>query len=126
VLLLLGAVVCVLSTVSLLWPGTPIDIMWQAKPESRADFATLGGAAIVLLVVLGIVVAFAGFGLLRKWFWSWLLAVVLLAVNGLTDFVRVFTGDVLGGLVGFVVAGGLAAYLLLPRVRGHYRPSRPV
>ncbi len=49
--------------------------------------------------------------------WGWRLAVALIGMNAMADGARALTGELVEGLTGLVIAGGLLWVLLRPRIR---------
>ena len=66
----------------------------------------------------------AAIGWMRRRFWGWALAVIIVANQVLGDFVNAVGGEWLKGLVGAAVAGALLVYLLRPKVRQAFGEMR--
>lgn len=120
ILMGIGTVIAGAAAITLLLPGTPIDGIWAFKAaayQQMLSFRWLAGPGFVLLAAA---LLYAAVGLWRGWWRGWAVAVAILALNGLSDLGRVFTGDVLGGIVGIVIASALVAYLFRPAIRRHF------
>jgi hypothetical protein len=65
-----GAMMCLLTTVLLVFPGTKLDSLWNLNPDAHVGFQSLGSWSIVLLVVVGAGCALAAIGLWRATNWG--------------------------------------------------------
>jgi len=81
----------------------------------------IGKAAGCLVPILGIALAAAGVGWLKRRYWGWILDVVLIGGNLLGDAIRLAQGDWQSEAVGVLLAGALFLYLISARVRGFFR-----
>ncbi len=62
----------------------------------------------------------AAIGWIRRRFWGWALAVIIIASQVLGDLVNAVRGEFLKGSVGVVIAGALLIYLLRSNVRNAF------
>jgi len=74
----------------------------------------------VLFLLLGAALATAGLGWFRRRLWGWRLAVVIIGIQVLGDFVNCVRGDWLRGGTGVIIAGALLLFLLQPRIRAMF------
>jgi len=112
-----GAGASGLSVVTLLWPGSPLDVVWRVNPDGHAALLRAGGWAILLMLAVCVACAATARGLWARRQWGRTLAIAMLAVNLLSDL---FNAAMLGDrrtLVGVPIAVLLIAYLLAPRTR---------
>ena len=58
-----GAMMCGLTIVLLLFPGTALDSAWRLNPSARLAFQLLGKWGIALMVTVGTACAAAAIGL---------------------------------------------------------------
>lgn len=117
VFLVFGAIMATLAALTLLWPGTALDRAWTLNPLAHAQLSTrprLFGSMFVLLTVTLTCAAIGWFRLRR---WGWDLAVTIISIQVAGDFGNLLRGDLLRGITGFLIAGGLLVYLLRPTVR---------
>ena len=63
----------------------------------------------------------AAIGWIRRRFWGWALAVIIIASQVLGDLVNAVRGEFWKGAVGVAIAGALLVYLLRPNVRRAFR-----
>ena len=117
VFLVWGAVMASIAGITLVFPGTFLDPMWALNPAGHAGLLALGRAVGSLFFVLTLALAAAGIGWLRRRYWGWLLAVLLIGGNALGDVIRFACGDFIKGAVGAILAGALLVYITRPKVR---------
>ncbi|MEQ1352800.1 MAG: hypothetical protein ABLT11_02215 [Candidatus Acidiferrum sp.] len=126
IFLFFGATMACLAGVTLTWPGTILDRIWRLNEPAYARLAPLGKTAGILFLLLSAALALAGAGWFKRRRWGWLLAVAIIATQVLGDLVNAFTGDVLRGAIGFIIAGALLIYLLQPKIRLHFETGKDV
>jgi hypothetical protein len=118
-----AATMASLASFLLLKPGTFLDRAWALNPRAHAQFASLGplipwvGFGFFLLAILAACTA-------RLWFQrrliAWRIAVVGIAMQAVGDAVNFLRGEHLPGMVGFLIASLLIAFLLSPRVKSAF------
>jgi hypothetical protein len=118
-----GAAMASIAGVTLIAPGTLLDRMWVLNPRGHAVLITLGKPVGFLFLLLALALAAAGVGWLKRRYWGWLLALLLIGGNALGDLIRLVSGAWLEGAVGVAIAGALVLYLLQSNVRGWFRPT---
>ena len=79
-------------------------------PGSRA----LGPWVGFLFPLLGLTLAAAGIGWLKRRHWGWILAVLLIGGNAVGDLARLVSGAWVEGAVGVLIAGALLIYMTRP------------
>jgi hypothetical protein len=120
IFLFFGAVMASFAATTLLWRGTPLDRAWALNPSAYKQLAPLGSMVGVLFLLLGAALATAGLGWFRRRLWGWRLAVVIIGIQVLGDFVNCVRGDWLRGGTGVIIAGALLLFLLQPRIRAMF------
>jgi hypothetical protein len=122
VLSVLAALIAAAAGTTLLFPGGPLDVIWMIRSDDvHQQMLALGwpvGAGLWLVAAVGVATAVGSFAAMR---WAWWLAVVALAVNGLSDLGRLALGGILEGVLGAVIAGVLLFVLTRPGVRSQFR-----
>ncbi|MBB5343033.1 hypothetical protein [Tunturibacter empetritectus] len=68
--LLAATTIALVTGVTLLFPGTGLDALWQLNERAYSAFTALGTVSGAFLAVLGCVTASAGIGLLRRRRWA--------------------------------------------------------
>jgi uncharacterized membrane protein (DUF2068 family) len=107
-----GAVMCVLTIVLLLHPGTKLDSLWRVNPAAHQAFKSLGAFSIVLMAIVGSTCASAAIGLWSGSVWGSRVAMTILAINLIGDVVNVCFRHDHRSLIGVPIAGAMIAYLI--------------
>jgi hypothetical protein len=76
-----GTVMCALTIVLLLFPGTALDVAWRLNPEAQRSFQSLGTLSILLMAVVGISCGAAAIGLFRGAWWGRVVGLIILFAN---------------------------------------------
>ena len=126
VLSCVSAAIAATAAVTLLVPATPLSTIWSIKPAEYAELLALGPLVGVGFVALAVVAVTAAWGAFLRRRWAWWLIVVALAVNALSDAVRLVRGDVLEGAMGVVIAGAILWWMMRPAVRQAFSARPPV
>ena len=122
-LFVIGTCASFISAVSLTFPGSFLEPIWDLNPHARAGFSRVGSWAIVLMICVCIACLFTVVGLWRRRSWGYWLAVVMLVVNLCGDVVNVITGIEPRAIIGIPIVGMILAYLLRKRTRYHFNNS---
>lgn len=123
IFLLWGAAMATFAGITLIFPGTFLDRAWAINPTGHAGLKALGPWVGFLFPVLGLALALAGIGWLKRRRWGWMLGVLLIAGNAAGDLARLVSGARVEGTVGVLVAGALLIYMSRPGMR-HFFPPR--
>jgi hypothetical protein len=115
--LFFGTLMATLAAFLLAFPGTALDRLWTLNPRAHAELAPFGSTIAIAFLILALLLATAAIGWLRRRYWGWLLAVIIFVIQGLGDFANILLGDFLRGVIGFVVASAILAYLLQSSIR---------
>jgi len=92
----------------------------SANARAYKELAPVGKTIGIPFLLLGITLAIAGVCWLNRRVWGWRFAVAIIATQVLGDFVNALRGDLVRGLVGFLIASALLVYLLNARVRAAF------
>ena len=101
---LFGTVMTALAGASLLTPGGALDWIWLKKPEEHRLLMALGPLAGAGFMALSGLMAATAIGAWKRRRWGWWLAVIIFAVNGLSDLARAASGAYWEGLFGAAIA----------------------
>lgn len=121
VFLFFGALMALLASTTLLWPGTSLDLIWKLNPNAYRQLSPLGRPAGIGFLILAVILAFAGTGWFKQKLWGWQLAVGVMGVQFLGDFANMFMGEVFKGAFGATIAGAIILYLFRPGVHNAFR-----
>ena len=118
-----GTLLSFLAGMSLLVPSAFFAAMWRVNPHGHAGLVRIGVWGVVLLLTASVSCAAAAIGLLRRSRWGHVIAVVLIAINLLSDLANAVMGTEPRAIVGVPIAFALLLYLLSKRVRDFFKPS---
>jgi hypothetical protein len=108
-----GAVICLITMFSLVFPGSFLESIWRLKPEARTQFQEIGnGASIALMAVVGVACGLTAVGLARNAEWGRRLAIGILTVNLVGDSLTAFLRHDPKTLIGLPIGGLMILYLL--------------
>ncbi|HEX4631216.1 MAG TPA: hypothetical protein VH188_09645, partial [Chthoniobacterales bacterium] len=65
-----GALICLLVTLALGFPGGILEPIWRLRPDARIDFEELGTWSIALMAVVGAACGLSALGLARRAEWG--------------------------------------------------------
>jgi hypothetical protein len=123
VFLVFGATMATLAGITLLFPGSFLDPIWRLNPEAGEQLRQLGRGISIAFLGLGAAMVAAAIGWIKRRFWGWALAVIIIASQVLGDLVNALRGEFLKGAVGVVIAAALLAYLIRPVTRGAFEKN---
>jgi len=112
-----GAMMCLLTIVLLVFPGTKLDPLWNLNPDARLAFQSLGSWLVLLMLTVGTGCALAAIGLWYGKLWGVPLAIVILFINIIGDLVNVVIRYDYRSLIGLPIAGVMIFYLARFRTR---------
>ena len=118
-----GAVMAAYACVTLLWPGTILDRLWELNISAHVQLLLMGRAIALLFLVLGAALLATGIGWSRRRAWGWTLGVILLATQVTGDLANAAMGEYMRGGVGVLIAGSLLFYLFRPNVKQVFATS---
>ena len=117
---LFGACMSGLAAVTLAWPGTPLDRVWELNPTGHAELVAAGPLAAMGMAILSPVMVVIAIGLLARRRWAYWAAVVGLVVNATGDAVAAVVRGDARTLIGVPIAGFFVYWLLRPSVRARF------
>ena len=106
-----GAVMCGLTILLLLFPGTALDVAWQLNPHAQRSFQPLGRISLLLMGTVGSSCGAAAIGLFRGRRWGQVIGLIILVVNVLADAANAILCHDYRTLVGLPIGGAMIAYL---------------
>jgi hypothetical protein len=115
-----GAFMAAYASITLLFPGSPLDGLWAINKQAHVQLSTLGRMVGFPFLVVSLALALAALGWFRRRRWGWILGTSIIAVNAFGDLVNLVIGERLKGSVGIVIAGSLLFYLFRPIVRMYF------
>jgi hypothetical protein len=123
-----GAVICLVTTLALGFPGGFLEPIWQLRPDARIEFQKLGNWSVLLMTTVGVACGLASFGLVRDAEWGRRFAIGILTVNLIGDSLNALLRHDLRTLIGLPIGGLMIWYLIrirkIPSGRDAF-PTRP-
>ena len=119
---ILATIIAEVVSLSLMFPGTPIDNLWKLNDRAYVEFGSIGSSVVaIFLFALGIVMAFASWGFRHAKLWAWWTAVSIILLNGVGDLLSiVIRSDLLKGGCGIAVAGALLLMLFHAKTQAFF------
>lgn len=122
-LFVIGAVAASLSCLTLLAPGSPLDIIWRLNPEGHTALLSLGRWSALLMFLVAVACALSVRGLVLRVRWGYWLVLAMLSVNLISDLGFAIVRRDPRTLIGLPIAGAILLFLLTKRVRGAFRAN---
>jgi uncharacterized membrane protein (DUF2068 family) len=115
-----GALMASLAAVGLVFPDGALEPMWRLNRHAQVGLMELRGWGIALMLGVAIACAFAAVGVWRRARWGHRLAVILLAINLLSDVLNAVLLSDLRTLIGVPIGGAIIYYLLRSPIRAQF------
>jgi hypothetical protein len=106
-----GALICLVTTLALAFPGGLLEAIWRLKPDARLEFQRLGSASMALMAVVGAACGLAAVGLAKNAEWGRRLAIGVLTVNLVGDSLNALLRHDAKTLIGLPIGGLMILYL---------------
>jgi hypothetical protein len=107
-----GAVICLVTTLALAFPGGFLEPIWRLKPEARVQFQGIGNWSVALMGVVGTACGLAAVGLAKSAEWGRRLAIGILTVNLIGDTLNAILRHDPITLIGLPIGGLMILYLV--------------
>lgn len=107
-----GAMMCALTVVLLLFPGSAFDLLWRLNPEAQIAFRSLGNWSFLLMLIVGTACLFAAVGLWRGTVWGTRVALTILSLNIIGDLVNTLLRHDYRALIGLPVGAAMIFFLV--------------
>lgn len=118
-----GSVASLFAVITLIFPGSFLDVAWRVNPRAHEAFTRIGPWSVVLMSVVFVACLLTAIGLWRRFEWGYWLALVMLIVNLVGDAINVIAGTDRRAIVGIPIALILLLYLMRRNTREHFRQS---
>ena len=106
-----GALICLVTTFALAFPGGLLEPIWRLKPDARMEFQKIGSWSVALMAVVGTACGLAAVGLAKNADWGRWLAIGVLAVNLVGDSLNALLRHDQRALIGLPIGGLMILYL---------------
>lgn len=126
IIIFVAAIMSLIIGISVLIPGTPMDAIWSMRNPFPAGFlsSTIGIIFGYFLIILGLIILYAVYGLIKGHKLAWWITIIIFAANGIGDMLRIGSGELMAGLFGILIAVGFIYYLTRPNVREFFEKSK--
>src|SRR5262245_48327807 len=115
-----GAVVAGVAAISLAFPGTPLEPMWQLNPRGHQGLVRMHGWAVILLAGVSGMCGITGIGLWRRRRWGYAIAVAGLSIHLVGDIFSVVSGTEPRAIIGIPIVRALLLYLSRAHIRSAF------
>ena len=115
-----AAVIAGVAAVSLAFPGSPLEPMWQLNPRGHDVLSRMHGWAALFLAVVSCACGITGMGLWRARRWGYALAVAGLSIHLVGDILNVVLGIEPRAIIGIPIVAAILVYLSRPRIRSTF------
>lgn len=119
-----GALISFTAGVSLIVPAGLLEPIWRLNPHGHEGLLRIGLWAVALLFSASASCAAAAVGLWRRARWGHIVAIVLIAINLLSDLANAVLGTEPRAIVGVPIALAILFYLMSRRVRNFFAGNR--
>jgi hypothetical protein len=125
IIVVIAAVLALTVGISTIFPGTPLDVIWALKNSFPIGFrsSTLGMVFGYFILVLGLIMIYAGWGLFKGKKWAWWTILLIFAVNAIGDAVSLVFGGGIDGIFGILIMSAFIIYLTRPGVKKFFENS---
>ena len=118
-----GTTASLLAVISLSFPGSFLESIWQVNPPAQEALARIGGWSVLLMSLVFVSCSLTAIGLWRALRWGYWLAIVMLTVNLAGNIINVLTGTERRAIIGVPIVLILLFYLLKNKTREYFRQS---
>ncbi len=120
IFLLFGTVAAGFAGITILFPGSTLDRVWDLNRSAYRELAPLGRSVGIPFLVLSVTLAFASLGWFKRRLWGWRLALTVIAIQFVGDVGNALGGRVIAGGFGAAIAAALLLYLFRPSIRSAF------
>ena len=85
ILFAIGTVASLFVVITLMFPGSFLDVAWRVNPRAYEGFTRIGSWSLVLMSGVFVACLFTAIGLWRRFEWGYWLAMVMLIANLTAD-----------------------------------------
>jgi Predicted membrane protein (DUF2127) len=115
-----GAVISLISAISLLFPKSFLQPMWKLNPHALEAFHHMGFWAIVLMLVVSISCGLAAYGLWNGKLWGYRIAIGVLIINLIGDIYNFGTGIEPRAFIGIPIVALILFFIIKPEIKEYF------
>jgi uncharacterized BrkB/YihY/UPF0761 family membrane protein len=123
IIVFIAAILALIIGISIIIPGTPLDVIWTLKNSFPIGFKStfIGIIFGYFLLALGLIMLYSAYGLTKGRKWAWWITVIIFTVNGIGYAVSVALGSSgSDGITGILIAVVFLFYLTRPSVKNYF------
>lgn len=126
IIVFIAAILALIVGISIFIPDTPLNIIWTLKNSFPIGFKSSITGMIFgfFILLLGLIMVYAGWGLLKGKKWAWWTVLIIFIINGIGETVSLISDNKIDGVSGLVIMILFILYLTRPNVRKFYGISR--
>ena len=109
--------ITVVAAISLLFPNSLLEPIWQLNPRPRIALGAIGIWAPLLFFVVAFACATSAIGLWRGARWGYWIAIAILIINMLGNLINVILGTERKAIIGIPIVVLILSYLSSRKVR---------
>jgi hypothetical protein len=119
IIVFIAAVLAFIVGISIIFPGTPLDMIWTLKNSFPAGFRNTATGMIFgyFLLILSLIMFYAVYDLIKGQKMAWWITVIVFAANGIGDAVSLSLGGGIDAISGIIIASAFLFYLTRPSVK---------
>jgi hypothetical protein len=119
IIVFIAAVIAFIVGITIIFPGTPLDVIWTLKNSFPAGFRNTSTGIFFgyFLLILSLIMLYAAYGLIKGQKMAWWITIIIFAANGIGDAVSLLYGGGINGISGIIIAAIFLFYLTRPGVK---------
>jgi glucan phosphoethanolaminetransferase (alkaline phosphatase superfamily) len=118
--LIIAAAIAAMASFTMFVTGTVLDSIWTTKEHTYHQLLQHKLPVGLGFAALAVILALAATGWTRHKRWGWLLGVLILAVNLLSDTVSLIASRQPADLLGVAIGAAILTWLLTPTARSYF------
>ena len=123
IIVFIAALLALIVGVTIFVSGTPLDMIWSIKNSFPTGFRSSVTGIIFgyFIVILGLLLITAVWGLLKGMKWAWWVVLVIFLINGIGDVVSIIFEGELNGVSGILIISAFIIYMTRPNVKRYFK-----
>ena len=123
IIALIAAIIALIVGISIIFPGTPLDVIWTLKNSFPPGFrnTSLGITFGYFLLIGVLILLYAAYGLIKGKKIAWWITILIFTANGIGDAISLIYGGGINGISGIIIATIFLFYLTRPGVKKYFQ-----
>jgi hypothetical protein len=125
IIVFIVAFLALLVGITIFVQGTPLDMIWTLKNSFPTGFRSSTNGMIFgyFIIILGLILISAVWGLLKGMKWAWWIVLLVFLVNGIAEAISVISGEGINGISGIIIISVLIIYMTRPNVKKYFEKN---